>query len=599
MASPVEAPSRRAVGQGTRQGIGAPRLAALPLFRGLGEAALAAIAAELEWVELPGGTVLFREGDPAESLYVVTAGSLEVLLRTAEGDRPVAQIGVGETVGEMGLIAGAPRSATVAALRDSELVRLDKPAYDKLIAAHPGAMLQLVQILVGRLHRTTHGERATRSAKTLAFLPLSAAPSTTGFARSFVAALAAAGYRVKRLDGAVVERSSEWLHGVESDHDLVVYDGEPLATDWSRLCLRQADRVYLIQSGAVPCVASPLEPLLAGSKCRADLVLLHAADAVEPSQCAGWLSRVTVEAHHHLRTGREADLLRLVRLVTGNAVGLVLSGGSARGFAHIGALRALRQAGIPLDLFAGTSVGAIVAAGAAVGWDDDELRDRMRAAFATSNPLGDYTLPLIGLVKGRKVTRGLRTHFADRAIEDLWHGFFCLSTNLSSGRSKVHRSGPLWRALRASVAIPGVLPPVIEAGEVLVDGGTLNNFPVDVMSALQRGPVIGVNVAAGRSFASNVADLEAGSLWQLLRQVRGETPSIIRLLMRVGTMSSAAQLKLARMQADLLIEPKLKHIDPLDWRAFDRGIAAGYEETMRALEAVELPLRRKATVTAA
>src|SRR5215468_7819954 len=190
MASPVEAPSRPAIGQGgCEQGGAVPRLAALPLFRGLDEAALVAIAAELEWVELPGGTVLFREGDPAESLYVVTAGSLEVLLKGAEGDRPVAQIGVGETVGEMGLIAGAPRSATVAALRDSELVRLDRPAYDKLIAAHPGAMLQLVLLLVGRLHRTTRGERLVRSAKTLAILPLSGAPATVAFGRDFVAAL--------------------------------------------------------------------------------------------------------------------------------------------------------------------------------------------------------------------------------------------------------------------------------------------------------------------------------------------------------------------------------------------------------------------------
>src|SRR5215471_13480246 len=184
MASPVEAPSRPAIGQGGA----VPRLAALPLFRGLDEAALVAIAAELNWVELPGGTVLFREGDPADSLYVVTAGSLEVLLKGPEGDRPVAQIGVGETVGEMGLIAGTPRSATVAALRDSELVRLDKPAYDKLIAAHPGAIL-----------------------------PLSGAPAIAGFARDFVAALAAAGHRVERLDAATAGRSSERLHRIEAD----------------------------------------------------------------------------------------------------------------------------------------------------------------------------------------------------------------------------------------------------------------------------------------------------------------------------------------------------------------------------------------------
>ena len=206
---------------------------------------------------------------------------------------------------------------------------------------------------------------------------------------------------------------------------------------------------------------------------------------------ARWQASLPGIRHHHVRGS--ADFERVVRLLTGRAVGLVLSGGGARGFAHLGVVRALREHGVPIDLVGGTSMGGILAAGVAKDWDDAELVERFRRCFVDTNPLSDFTLPVVSLVSGRKVGMLLRRELGDLDIEDLPLPFFCVSSNLTTGRIAVHQRGPLWRWLRASVAIPGVLPPVFQGGEVFVDGGSMNNLPVDVMRASGRGAVIGVD----------------------------------------------------------------------------------------------------------
>ena len=175
------------------------------------------------------------------------------------------------------------------------------------------------------------------------------------------------------------------------------------------------------------------------------------------------------------------DIARLARLLTGHGLGIVLSGGGARGFAHLGVLRAVREAGLIVDAVGGTSIGAIVAAGFAMEWSTEELEQRVRRSFVDTNPLNDYTLPLVSLVSGRKVSRLLKREFADLRLKTCrCHSSAC---HRISPRDNwhVHRSGELWRWLRASVAIPGVLPPVVQHGEIFVDGATINNLPVDVM----------------------------------------------------------------------------------------------------------------------
>jgi NTE family protein len=267
----------------------------------------------------------------------------------------------------------------------------------------------------------------------------------------------------------------------------------------------------------------------------------------------------------------------------------VLSGGGARGFAHIGVVKALREAGVPIDLVGGTSMGAILGAGVALRWSIDELTQRIRRSFVDSRPLRDYTLPFVSLVSGRKVSTSLYEAFRDLDIEDLPLDFFCVSSNLTTGQTLVHRRGTLWRWLRASVSVPGVLPPVLHNGEVLVDGGAMNNLPVDVMRELGRGPVIGCDVGADRAFAASTDEIDVPLPWQLLRWIkaRRQRPTIFQILWRAGMVNSAASTIAHRAQSDLILQPPLADVDMLNWDAFDRAIQAGYEYALKRLE--ELP----------
>jgi NTE family protein len=568
-----------------------PDLSAIPLFRGLDRATLRSLREEMQWLTLPGGSVLFREGEPADFFYIVISGRLGVVVEAVPGEqRFVTQIGIGETVGEMGMITGEKRTATVMAIRYSELLGFSKAAYDRLTARHPKLIHRLLEVLARRLAATTRGVSEPRIAKTIAIVPVGEDVPRADFARHLAAAIALDGLRVKLVDDADIERPTEWFYTVEAAHDLVLYLAADCDSVWSKFCLRQADRVAFLARAHREQPRGPIVPPARqpGRDVPADLVLLHPARDADAAIARPWLDVLAPALQCNVREGSSSDFAHLGRLLTGRAVGLVLSGGAARGLAHIGVIRALRQSGVPIDMIGAASMGSIVAAGLALGWDDDELSHRLRHAFTDSNPVTDYTLPILSLVKGREVTRRLRENFGEARIENLWRLYYCTSSNLTTGRAKTHRSGLLWRAVRASVAIPGILPPVIDGEEVLVDGGVMNNFPVDVMRELRRGPIIGVDVAtkaAPMLTASNVGD---GSLaWWIRSGFR--RPAIVNLLMRAGTVSSEAQTNSYRQQVDLLLDPPIESIDLMDWHAFDRAVEAGYRSTMEALARPDVP----------
>ncbi len=567
------------------------------LFASLDEVVITSILEQMEWFSLPGGRTLFRQGDPANALYLVTSGCLAVVMRHVDGrETKVAQVHAGETVGEMALISGEPRSATVIAMRDSSLLRISRESFEGLIRRHPDAMFHLSKQLVARVisaNRAAAGA-ATGTAKTIALLPTEPGLACESLARDLSVALSDCGKRAFVLDTQAAGRTAEWFHRLEQAHDLILYCAEPTVTSWTRLCLRQADRVLLVaRSRPDPGAAPPAEDVAEIAAQRGcDLVVVHdARDRLAQPLAPGWAA-LPVDLHCHLRPGNASDRQRLARILTGQAVGLVLSSGGARGFAHVGVVRALRRAGIPLDLLGGTSMGAVVAASVALEWDDDELEARLRQSFVTAKPLRDYTIPLIALARGQKVTRLLREHFGERAFEQLWRPCFAVSSNLTSARTRVHRAGPIWRALRASVAIPGLLPPVVDAGEVLVDGGVIDGFPIGTMRALHQGPLIGVNVSGSRALDDVSDGLETGSPWWKIRHRGGDAPGIVSLLMRAGTVSSEAQTRAYREQVDLLLEPPAAGVDLLDWGAFDRAIELGYAYTMRALEDCDLATLR-------
>lgn len=564
----------------------------VPLFSCLDAPALSALDAELQWLSLPGGRTLFREGDDADALYIVLAGCLGITVCRNGRDVRVARSRAGELVGEMALLGGDSRSATVTALRDTELLRLGKPSFEKLLAHHPRSMLPLVSLLARRLRDTTHHADEPPAVRTIALVPICRDVDHRAIARDLSDMLTTNGQRVASLDCASFARAAEWFTAVEATveatNDLVLYCADHADSAWTRLCLRQADRIVLIVSSnaqsAVPTWTAGEDENPPQSP---DLVVFHEGrDRGCPLGDQNRLDGLPVNRVCHLRRGSADDLGRLARLLTGKAIGLVLGSGGARGFAHLGVIRALREAGIPIDLIGGCSMGAIVGAGVALEWEDAEIRERLRRAFVVSNPINDYTLPFLALAKGQKVARRLEEHFGGVRIEEMWRPFFCVSTNLTSGSLAVHRSGPLARALRASISIPGLLPPVMVDGAAYVDGGMMNSLPVDVMRSM-CGATIAVDVAGDPALALIGRDDATPPVWHFLRHGRMSLP-IVDILVRAATVGSETAARVARADADILFAPPLESIGLLDWQACDRAIDAGYRYAVEKLENSDL-----------
>jgi NTE family protein len=558
----------------------------LPIFKGLDNELLDAIVSEIEWFALPGGTTLFEAGGEADALYCVATGCLGAYATSMEGHRRlVGRIMAGETVGEMALISGKPRNAAVVALRDTELGRLPRQAFERLMLSHPQGLLRISRLMAQRLDSSQRQSRGRRTIpKTFAVVPSDGDGSVTTFAAQLVTQLEKIGKTELVWSQRGADHTSQWFHAIERDNEFVVYVCDPTPSKWSKLCLRQADAVLLVARTA----AKPVEWFVtnanseAGALQRTEIVLLH-GQSIERGVTTPWLDFRPGVPHHHVRGA--ADIARLARLLTGKGLGIVLSGGGARGFAHIGVLRAIREAGIMIDAIGGTSIGAVIAAGYAAEWDTEMMTMRMRRSFVDTNPLNDYTLPLVSLVSGRKVSHLLRREFEDSAIEELPLPYFCVSTNLSSGQLTVHRRGELWRWLRASVAIPGVLPPVVHRGELFVDGATINNLPVDVMRDMGLGRIIGVDVGSDRVFTTDSVDSDAPPLWKVLQWFRGRKHriNILQILWRSGMVNSAANTISRRELSDLLLQPPMETIDLLHWHAFERAIDAGYIHAKRKI----------------
>lgn len=595
-------------------------------FGDVDAAALERLQQAMTWTELAGGQVLMRQGEPGDALYLLVSGRLRATIADAAvpgGQRIVGEISRGQIVGELALITGDARNATVTAVRDSLLARLDRTAFNDLLASHAALSMALTRHLaltrqmVRRL-QSPASEGLHPRPGTVTLVPISRGLPVRALADQLAAALAAFG-RVEVVDAARVHghvesgdatlgpasmmaeerRVALLLDRIESRAEfvLLVADDEPTA--WTARCCRGADELLLLADATTVPEVHPTERLcLMGRADTTDaaevLLLLHPPGAAMPRGTRAWLDRRPVAGHLHLRADHAGDIARLARFLNRSATGLVLAGGGARGLAHLGVVRALREQGVEVDFVGGTSIGAVMATYVASdrGWDD-VMRNARRAFEA--RPTGDYSpWPWLSVFRGRRLRRvldaGVREltgHEAD--AEDLWKGFFCVSTNYSQAREQVLQRGPLARLLLASTSIPGALPPVLIDGELHCDGGSFNNFPVDVMRR-QRGVghVIGVDLDVRQPLRVDLDEVPGG--WDLfldwlrpVRKRRYRLPSLPAYLMTVMVLNSMARGRQARALADLYFHPPLERVGLLQWKRFDRIVQIGYEHALQVL----------------
>ena len=553
-----------------------------------------AVQEDVAWLSLPGGQTLYAAGDPADRLYVLRTGRLGVFRR--EPGREPEFLGVirpGEPVGEMSLLSGAPHSADVVALRDSELYALPAEAFFDAAEEDPSVMTEIARLMIRRL-RQEKAKSAGGEPTVFGFTPLGDPGSMRRLVEALGREIEQLRYSVAVVGAEAASAPLEWYSEVERTHDFVLYVAEPGDAAWGQWVSRQADRLFRVGRGdRKPPVAAPSGYLASPLQAQqlVDLILVQPAGARAPKGSEAWLDAVEPARIFHMRRDDPADLARLARVLTGQSVGVVLSGGGARAYAHVGAIRALRERRVPIDFLGGVSMGGIVGAGVALGWEDVELDQRIRAAFVDSSPLDDVALPILAMTRGEKVTERLRHHFGEAQIADLWLPFFCLSANLTTGAYHMHKRGAVWRALRASVALPGVMPPATDGENVLVDGAVLKNFPADVMRASQLGPIVGVDVSGERNItAEDVARPESAWRWIRSGQWR-KGPPIVSLLMRAPTVSTGRDLAAAREATDVLIQPKTGRIEIRDWSAYEPAVAEGYRATLEMLDRLDRPVQ--------
>jgi len=547
------------------------------------------------WFALTGGETLFSAGDDPDSLYLLRSGRLGVF-QEQEGQPPrfVGVIRPGEPVGEMALIAGTPHSAHVVALRDSEILALPRDAFFEAVRTRPEVMIELSRLM---LHRARERNTGAGEPSVFGFISARARP-IRALVERIAAAVEAQGRTCQVIDHSALSSASEWFSRVEDSHDIVLYIAEQDEPNWAALCARQVDRLFVVGDVlTVPPARIPSrEP--GGGHQYTDLILMRDPRMTRPANTGVWLDAVDPGRWFHVKEGDVADAARIARVITGTSVGLVLSGGGARAYAHIGVVKAMHEAGVTLDFLGGSSMGAVVAAGSALGWTDEELDARIRTAFVKSDPLSDLAFPLIAMTRAGKVASLLQDAYGEIDIADMPLPFFAVSSNLTTGRIEVHRRGLLRRAMRASISIPGVMPPVVIDGQVLVDGAVLQNFPTDVMRRLNAGPIVGSDVSQVRGVDPTTLE-NPPSWWRwILSGAWKSGPPIVSILMRSATITSDVELARSRAETDLLILPGATGTDIRDWKIYDPIVASGRAAALEALATLDGPLgelrRRKA-----
>jgi predicted acylesterase/phospholipase RssA/CRP-like cAMP-binding protein len=559
------------------------------------------IVDRVRWRRLEVGEVLFRQDDPSDAAYFIVGGRVSVVIRDEyDAEHKVRELGRGEVVGELGLLDRAPRSATVQAVRDTTLAELSTRTFEELVSRYPALMLHVSRGILGRLKRPPR--RIVDRAASLAVAvtaPVEPAPLVRGLLTEIARhgtvkhlssvvvddLLHRSGISQATVDNIGVPRLAEFMHEADVGNDHVVLETDREMTAWTRRALRQADRVVILASPRPDPeerrrIREILDAIAGVTHVARMLAVLHPRGVLRPRETASLVGGLGVDEVVHLRSGSDEDLARLGRLATGHGVGLVLSGGGARGFAHIGAYHALREAGIPVDQVAGCSMGAVIAAAIAIGIPEAELEEVAERQF---HRLLDYTLPVVSLLKGERISRNLQQTFGGWDIEDLWLPFYCVSTNLTHSRLEVHRRGDAARAIRASAAIPGILPPVPFDGDLLVDGGVLNNLPVEMMRQDGTiGTVIAIDVAmpqgpgAGSDFGMSVSGFRA--LAASVTGRRSDYPRLSAVLLRSMLTGAVRNQHEAMKDAtvDLLLPLHLPGVGLLDFERVRAVSRAGY-----------------------
>jgi NTE family protein len=595
------------------------RLQHVSTFQSLPPGDLALLEKRLEPIAVARGECVVREDDEADALFVVVSGRFAVEI--GGNPEPVTEIGQGATIGEIAFFAGGKRTATVRAIRDSVVVRLTRAGFDDISTRAPAVWNAITATLASRLAAETRKSTALRKGaygvaragpnpRTIAVIQAGPTPIPSAFLDAFCVAgsrragtlMVGSGDIGRHVSNvfAADHTTTAALNDLESRYHTIAFLADDSLTAWSEKAIRQADAVLAVGT-------HPDGPL--GSAVPRNALETFAASLHKPSafrlalvhgRAAGmqgtrhWLHERQPFMHHHIALGSDDDIARLWRFLRGEALGLVACGGGAYCAAHIGVYKAFREAGTSFDFFGGTSGGAAMAAAFAQDLPPGDIDARVHRMFIEGKALARYTLPRYSLLDHTHFDSHLQNEYGNVRIEDMWKPYFAVSADLANATLEVHRHGPLWQAIRASAAIPGLLPPYVNGdGRMLVDGSVIANVPVEVMHALKTGPnvIVSFDTANARDAAYDYDALPGRRdlLWRMFNPFARDTlpaaPSAATILVR-SLMANRGHFERHLGPEDwLLVPPRPDDMGALDWRRHSELVETAYRYTLAEIAA--------------
>uniref|UniRef100_A0A8C4I949 lysophospholipase n=1 Tax=Dicentrarchus labrax TaxID=13489 RepID=A0A8C4I949_DICLA len=607
----------------------------------------------LDWMAVEAGRAVYRQGDKSDSTFIVLSGRLRSVIAKDDGKKELAgEYGRGDLIGVVEALTHMNRATTVHAVRDSEMAKLPDGALNSIKRRYPQVVTRLIHLLgqkiLGNMQQVNgplagnhiqfmltptskwDAGNPASNLSTVAILPVSEEVPLTAFTLELQHALSGIGPTLlltsdiikQRLGSAALDsvheyRLSSWLGQQEDIHRIVLYQSDSGLTPWTQRCIRQADCIIIVGLGEQEPTVGELERMLEGSAVRAQkqLVLLHREDGPPPKGTAEWLNmRSWISRHHHLSCprrvfskrslpklrelyqrvfekcpDRHSDFSRLARILTGNSIALVLGGGGARGCSQVGILRALKEAGIPVDMVGGTSIGSLMGALYAEEKSNSRMRVRARewAMDMTSyfKKILDLTYPVTSMFSGASFNSSISSVFKGKQIEDLWLPYFNITTDITASSMRVHTYGSLWRYVRASMSLSGYLPPLCDPkdGHLLMDGGYINNLPADVARSMGAKVVIAIDVGSrDETNLTNYGDSLNGwwLLWKRFNPLAEKVKvlNMAEIQTRLAYVCCVRQLELVKdSEYCEYIRPPIDHYGTLEFSKFDEIAEVGYQ----------------------
>jgi predicted acylesterase/phospholipase RssA len=567
------------------------------LFEGLTPAALQTILEAGQKHLIEPGDYLFGQGDKDTALYIVLSGRLRAVVQDSSGMHILGDIGEGEPTGEFALFTNEPRMASVLAIRKTTVLEITREEYLSLVAQNPAFASTLTSFLIKRLKRNILEQHMSANPRNIALINLQAQHDLSPWTDDIEKTLVASGIPIRIIDHlSEPEGPHQTVFDSLEQHDglniLVCSEEHP---EWSKQSLLYADLVIVATDFRADPDLYTIEKTLdlyAQSilNRKIYIVFLHEEASSLPRKTSRWLADRKVNLHIHVRRNHPSDIRRFCRIISNQAVGVVLGGGGAKGYAHVGALRALLEAGIEIDFLGGTSAGALYGIGMSHCDFDFEKIDALCAESArrklTSN---DYSWPLISIMTGKKMTRFMKDMFGDAELEDIWVNSYCVSTNFSSSGTRVHDRGPASKMVQASIAIPGVFPPVVIDQQLHVDGCVVDNLPIEPMYRYPVRHIIAISLSSLSTRRVDYAETPTVRmlLWdKITGKRRFRVPGIASLIINSLTLNSRQRQEATKAKVSLYFEMDLKGVGLLDDKKWSYTMKKGHDQVKVYLEAL-------------